>query len=81
MGISGEFEKGCRYLERLKTVDVGIVGGGWAGMLMAKEITSRTSPADVDRILRGTPQGFSAFRSVRHTGYFAYRKMARGGMS
>jgi len=48
-----------------------MVGGGWAGMLVAKdkEITSRASLAVLDRILRGTLQGFSAFRSVRHTGY------------
>ena len=31
----GEFEKGWRYLERLELVDVGIVGGGWASMVMA----------------------------------------------
>jgi thioredoxin reductase len=68
-------------MERLEPVDVVIVGGGWAGMLMAKEITSRTSLVDLDRILRGTLQGFSAFRSVRHTGYFDFRKMARGGVS
>jgi hypothetical protein len=77
----GELEKWQRYLERLETVDVEIVGGGWAGMLMAKEITKRTSLAGIDRILRGTLQGCSIFRSVRHTGYFDFRKMRRGGIS
>ena len=30
-------------MKRLKPVDVVIAGGGWTGLLMAKEITSRTS--------------------------------------
>ncbi len=30
-------------MERLKPVDAVIVGGGWTGLLLAKEITSRTS--------------------------------------
>src|SRR5437870_3251989 len=30
-------------MKRLKPADVVIVGGGWAGLSMAKEVTSRTS--------------------------------------
>ena len=40
-------------MERLEPIDVVIMGRVWAGMLMAKEITSRTSLADLDRISRG----------------------------
>jgi gluconate 2-dehydrogenase alpha chain len=39
-------------MERLKPVDVVIVGGGWTGLLMAKEITSRT-PLSVVVLERG----------------------------
>jgi ribulose 1,5-bisphosphate synthetase/thiazole synthase len=28
-------------MERLKPVDVAIVGGGWTGLLMAKEIATK----------------------------------------
>jgi gluconate 2-dehydrogenase alpha chain len=41
-------------MERLKPVDVVIVGGGWTGLLMAKEITSRTS-LSVAVLERGQP--------------------------
>src|SRR6266851_2625751 len=30
-------------MQRLKSVDVVIAGGGWTGLLLAKEIVSRTS--------------------------------------
>jgi len=30
-------------MKKLKAVDVVIVGGGWTGLAMAKEIASRTS--------------------------------------
>src|SRR5947199_723505 len=36
----------CKFyklMERLKPVDVVIVGGGWTGLLMAKEIATQTS--------------------------------------
>src|SRR5580658_5203972 len=32
-----------RSMKRLKPVDVVIAGGGWTGLLMAKEITHRTA--------------------------------------
>jgi gluconate 2-dehydrogenase alpha chain len=41
-------------MERLKPVDVVIVGGGWTGLLMAKEITRRTS-LSVVALERGHP--------------------------
>ena len=41
-------------MERLKRVDVVVVGGGWTGLLMAKEITSRTS-LSVVVLERGEP--------------------------
>lgn len=41
-------------MDRLKPVDVVIVGGGWTGLLMAKEITSRT-PLSVVVLERGNP--------------------------
>jgi gluconate 2-dehydrogenase alpha chain len=41
-------------MERLKPVDVVIVGGGWTGLLMAKEIATRTS-LSVLVLERGAP--------------------------
>lgn len=41
-------------MDRLKPVDVVIVGGGWTGLLMAKEIASRTS-LSVLVLERGAP--------------------------
>jgi gluconate 2-dehydrogenase alpha chain len=41
-------------MERLKPADVVIVGGGWTGLLMAKEITARTS-LSVVVLERGQP--------------------------
>jgi gluconate 2-dehydrogenase alpha chain len=41
-------------LERLKAVDVVIAGGGWTGLLMAKEIATRT-PLSVLVLERGAP--------------------------
>ena len=39
----------------LKHVDVAIIGGGWTGLLMAKELTSRTG-LSVTVIERGIPR-------------------------
>jgi gluconate 2-dehydrogenase alpha chain len=41
-------------MERLKPVDVVIVGGGWTGLLMAKEIATRTA-LSVSVLERGAP--------------------------
>lgn len=41
-------------MKRLKPVNVAIVGGGWTGLAMAKEITSRT-PLSVLILERGAP--------------------------
>ena len=38
-------------MENLKPVDVAIIGGGWTGLMMAKEITTRTWKT-VGRILK-----------------------------
>jgi len=42
-------------MQRLKPVDVVIIGGGWTGLAMAKEITSRTS-LNVVVLERGRPR-------------------------
>src|ERR1700680_4977534 len=41
-------------MERMESVDVVIIGGGWTGLLMAKEITGRTS-LSVLVLERGAP--------------------------
>ena len=43
-------------MTNLKPVDVAIVGGGWTGLAMAKELTTRTS-ATVVALERGHPRG------------------------
>src|ERR1700692_2700490 len=42
-------------MENLKPVDVAIIGGGWTGLMMAKEITSRTG-LTVAVLERGIPR-------------------------
>ena len=42
-------------MENLKPVDVAIVGGGWTGLMMAKEITTRTA-LSVAVLERGVPR-------------------------
>src|ERR1700750_1919964 len=42
-------------MENLKPVDVAIVGGGWTGLMMAKEITTRTG-LTVAVLERGGPR-------------------------
>jgi len=41
---------------RLKPVDVAIVGGGWTGLTMARELTTRT-PLSVLVLERGSMPG------------------------
>src|SRR5579863_3285628 len=47
-------------MKRLKPVDVVIAGGGWTGLLMAKEITSRT-PLSVVVLERGAARKSSDY--------------------
>src|SRR6266481_2437845 len=42
-------------MTNLKPVDVAIIGGGWTGLLMAKEITAKTSQS-VAVFERGIPR-------------------------
>ena len=50
-------------MERLKSVDVVIVGGGWTGLLMAKEIISRTSLSVIVLERGGPARGLSEYAS------------------
>lgn len=47
-------------MENLKPIDVAIVGGGWTGLMMAKEITTRTS-LTVAVLERGIPRKTSDY--------------------
>src|SRR5580704_17882056 len=47
-------------MENLKPVDVAIIGGGWTGLMMAKEITSRTG-LTVAVLERGIPRKTSDY--------------------
>ena len=44
-------------MTNLKRVDVAVVGGGWSGLAMAKEITTR-SGLNVIALERGGPRTF-----------------------
>ena len=47
-------------MTNLKPVDVAIVGGGWTGLAMAKELVSRTS-VNVVALERGKPRGLAEY--------------------
>src|SRR5580700_12217122 len=47
-------------MTNLKPVDVAIVGGGWTGLAMAKELVSRTS-VSVLALERGSPRGLADY--------------------
>src|SRR5262245_2649996 len=47
-------------MQRLKSVDVVIVGGGWAGLAMAKTIATRSS-LSVTVLERGQPRGLREY--------------------
>ncbi len=47
-------------MTNLKPVDVAIIGGGWTGLAMAKEIVSRTS-VSVLALERGAPRGLADY--------------------
>jgi len=49
-------------MKTLPAVDVAIIGGGWTGLLMAKELESRTSLSIVV-LERGGPRGPSNYMS------------------
>lgn len=50
-------------MNRLKPVDVVIVGGGWTGLLLAKEIAART-PLSVVVLERGQPRKTSDYAAT-----------------
>jgi gluconate 2-dehydrogenase alpha chain len=47
-------------MTNLKPVDVAIIGGGWTGLAMAKEIVTRTS-VNVVALERGAPRGLADY--------------------
>lgn len=47
-------------MQNLKAVDVAIIGGGWTGLMMAKEITSRTG-LNATVLERGIPRKTSDY--------------------
>ena len=50
-------------MTNLKPVDVAIIGGGWTGLLMAKELTARTSQS-VAVFERGMPRQTSDYAAT-----------------
>ncbi len=47
-------------MTNLKPVDVAIVGGGWTGLALAKELVTRTS-VNVVALERGAPRGLADY--------------------
>src|SRR3954465_15974419 len=60
-------------MERLKPVDVGIMGGGWTGLARAKELTYRTS-LSVVVLERGPNHNLSSYSAGMDEVDYSIRK-------